>query len=474
MGQGCVIENEELFVSASIGITMYPDDGDDSDVLVRNADAAMYLAKEAGRSTYAFYTPEMNARARARMAMENDLRRALAKGEFILYYQPKVCCQSGRVLGLEALLRWRHPERGMVGPNEFVSLLEETGLIIPVGEWVLRTACAQTVAWRNRGFPELTVAVNLSARQIESWDVLGGVATALGETGLPASALELELTETMLMEDEDAVVAILVALKRKGVRVAVDDFGTGYSSLSYLKRFPIDSLKVDRSFVQDITADSGDASITRAVIRMGHELALKVVAEGVETEGQMQLLVAAGCDQIQGYYISRPLPAEQLECFLATHTGIAFPASRQDEWDAVSAEERYQDVLRDLVATREKMVSLQQERDRLHTQCTAGWQLWSEAMNATGEPVISLARDGLILYANPAAERIFGAAGWLPGCVGEEVFPTALVTALRADAQEEIQLAFGAQTYRVSITALDHDAGQGSTLLRFSCLGQTC
>jgi len=467
VGQSCHIEGEELFVSASIGITMFPDDADDSESLVRNADAAMYLAKEAGRSTYAFYTPEMNARARARMAMENDLRRALARSEFVLHYQPKICCRTGGVLGVEALLRWQNPERGTVGPADFIPLLEETGLIVPVGEWVLNSACAQARAWHDMGFSHLTVAVNLSGRQIESWDVVAGVDAALAQSGLPATALELELTESILMEDEEAVVAILGALKRKGVQVAVDDFGTGYSSLSYLKRFPIDSLKVDRSFVQDITADSGDASITRAVIHMGHELALKVIAEGVETAGQLQLLVAAGCDQIQGYYFSRPLPVAEITRLFHERPGLDLGSCCLTPSDAVPPDVRYQEILRDFTATQARLVVAETERDRYRAQCEAGWHLWSRAMDNVRDPLIGLAEDGLVAFANHAAERELGACGLLPGCAAADVLPGSLMAAIRSGAVTDRPLILNGDRYLVTATPLAVGAASGNVLLHF-------
>jgi len=318
------LEGEDVFVTASIGITLFPDDADDLHTLLRNADTAMYRAKEVGRNNYQFFTAAMNERARERLQLETDLRHALLRDEFVLHYQPKASCASGRICGVEALIRWNHPLRGLVPPSEFIPLLEETGLIVQVGQWVLRTACAQAQAWRAAGLAVPNVAVNLSGRQLQP-DLRGeeGVA-ALEESGLPAAALELELTESVLMHNAESAVRTLNRLKAKGVGLSVDDFGTGYSSLSYLKRFPLDSIKVDRSFVQDIAADPDDASITRAVITMAHHLKLKVVAEGVETEGQLSLLIANRCDQIQGYYFSRPLPAAGLEALL--HEDRRLPA----------------------------------------------------------------------------------------------------------------------------------------------------
>ena len=306
------LAGQDLFVSASIGITLFPDDSEDVDALIRNADAAMYRAKEAGRNTYEFYRAEMNQRAREMLSLELDLRQALTRREFELHYQPKVSLVSGAMVGVEALIRWRSPQRGLVSPVDFIPLLEETGLIVPVGAWVLQEACRQMVLWHAAGYAQLTVAVNLSGRQVSDNTLVATVREALANTGLPAQALELELTESMLMRDAPAVESLLEELRGMGLALSVDDFGTGYSSLAYLKRFPLDTLKVDRSFVRDITADPDDASITRAVIQMAHELSLKVVAEGVETAAQLQLLAACGCDQIQGFYFSRPLPAPAL------------------------------------------------------------------------------------------------------------------------------------------------------------------
>ena len=301
LAQPITLEGQELFVSASIGITLYPDDCDDLEKLIRNADTAMYRAKELGRNNFQFFTAAMNARVKEQLQLETDLRRAVQRQEFILHYQPKVSCSHGGITGFEALLRWQHPVRGLVSPMEFIPLLEETGLIVPVGTWVLQQACQQAAAWHRAGHGQLTVAVNLSARQLQSEALVQDVRQALEDSGLPPQALELELTESLLMSHVEDNIALLNRLKAMGVQLSVDDFGTGYSSLAYLKRLPLDTVKVDRAFVQDITADPGDASITRAVITMAHNLRLKVVAEGVETEGQIALLVANHCDEMLGY-----------------------------------------------------------------------------------------------------------------------------------------------------------------------------
>ncbi|MGP1680040.1 MAG: EAL domain-containing protein, partial [Burkholderiales bacterium] len=311
-----LIEGHELFVSASVGITLFPDDAVDSETLIRNADTAMYRAKDLGRNTYQFFTAEMNQSTQDKMRLETDLRHALAKGEFLLHYQPKVSCVSGKITGFEALLRWQHPLRGLVGPDEFIPALENTGLIVPVGEWVLATACAQAKNWHDAGLGTPSIAVNISGRQTHVADLCETVRQALEVSGLAPTYLELELTESYVMKDAEGVIGILKRLKAMGVNITVDDFGTGYSSLAYLKRFPIDTLKVDRAFVRDIVADPNDVSITRAIITLAHSLKFKVVAEGVETEGQLGLLIANHCDEIQGYYFSRPMPAEEATALL--------------------------------------------------------------------------------------------------------------------------------------------------------------
>lgn len=303
---------QEIYVTPSMGITIYPMDGHDSDSLLKNADAAMYSAKEYGRNHFRFYTTDMNALAIERFAMEGALRRAIEREEFILHYQPQVDIKSGRVIGVEALLRWNHPERGLVAPNEFIPLLEGNNLILPVGEWVLRTACAQSRAWLDAGLPPLRMAVNLSARQFRQDNLVELIDSILRETGISPQQLELELTEGLLMENTSKTSAILGQLKSRGVLVAIDDFGTGYSSLSYLKRFPIDRLKIDRSFVRDIITDSNDAAIAVAVISLGRSLGLSVIAEGVESEEQLEFLGVQKCDEYQGFYFSYPVPPEEI------------------------------------------------------------------------------------------------------------------------------------------------------------------
>ncbi|MFL9927109.1 EAL domain-containing protein [Herbaspirillum lusitanum] len=307
------IEGHTLFMTCSLGISCYPADGLDGETLVKHADIAMYRAKQTGRNNFQFYTPAMNEQALERLRIEGDLRNALDNNEFLLHYQPKVDLQSGRVVGMEALIRWQHPQLGMVSPARFVGLAEETGLILPIGAWVLRTACAQCRVWQLAGYSDLSVSVNLSVRQFLQKDLVSSVADALQDTGLAATSLELELTESLMMTDVEHAIGILRELKTLGVNLSIDDFGTGYSSLAYLKRFPIDVLKIDKSFVRDITSDADDAAITASIISLARHLKLKVIAEGVETDEQLDYLRHYGCDEIQGYLFSPPVPPERFE-----------------------------------------------------------------------------------------------------------------------------------------------------------------
>lgn len=314
LSQPMTIQGHEFYPTGSIGISLYPKDGHDSQALLKNADTAMYRAKDAGRNNFQFYASEMNARALDRLKLESGLRRALERGEFVLHYQPQVDIVTGGIVGVEALLRWAPPGQPVVFPVDFIPIAEETGLIMPIGEWVLRTACTQNKAWQTSGrFPKMKVAVNLSARQFKQQDIVKMVSRVLSQTGCDASSLELEITESVIMEDPEAAAQTLQNLSDMGVHLSIDDFGTGYSSLSYLKRFPINSLKIDRSFVRDITIDADDAAIAKAVIALAHSLKLQVIAEGVETAEQMAFLREQRCDQIQGYYLSRPLAVEELE-----------------------------------------------------------------------------------------------------------------------------------------------------------------
>jgi diguanylate cyclase (GGDEF)-like protein/PAS domain S-box-containing protein len=311
-------KTHEIHITASIGITIYPFDDVEPENLLRNADTAMYEAKQAGKNNFRFYTAEMNSVIRERMEIEQGLRRALQENQFELYYQPQAGIQHLETIGMEALLRWHHPELGMIPPAKFIPVAEESGLIVPIGEWVLRTACRQISAWRAAGLPALKMAVNLSARQFREAKLLDTIKSILDECGLSAhaNALELELTESMVMQNVEEHVVTLNKLHAMGVQISIDDFGTGYSSLSYLKRFPIHTLKIDQSFVRGLTEDAEDAAIATAIVTLGHSLKLKVIAEGVETAEQLALLRGIGCDKIQGYYLSRPLPRAEMEAFL--------------------------------------------------------------------------------------------------------------------------------------------------------------
>ena len=310
------IDEHEFFLTCSIGIAVYPTDGADSETLVKHADIAMYRAKETGRNNSQFYTPVMNERALERLRIEGDLRNALVRQEFILHYQPQVDLRTGRIIGMEALIRWQHPVFGMVSPIRFIGLAEETGLIVPIGAWVIRTACAQSKAWQRAGFGNLRIAVNLSARQFAQQNLAQSIADVLKETELDPRYLEIELTESLLMTDVERAVSVLRDLNELGVQLSIDDFGTGYSSLSYLKRFPIDVLKIDQSFVRDITLDPDDAAIVELIISLAHSLNLQVIAEGVETQEQLTFLRDHRCNEIQGYYFSRPVPADEFRQML--------------------------------------------------------------------------------------------------------------------------------------------------------------
>ncbi|GEM_PF-122284 len=310
------VDGHELFVTCSIGIALYPKDGEDGQTLLKNADAALYRAKDLGRNNAQFYAAEMNLKALERLMLENGLRHALERREFLLHYQPQVDLRSGEIIGMEALVRWQHSELGLVSPSRFIPVTEESGLIVQLGEWVLRTACAQNKAWQRAGLKSISVAVNLSARQFRQPNLVEVVAGILRETGLDPAYLELEVTESLVMQNVEVTIATLGSLKAMGIKLSIDDFGTGYSSLSYLKRFPIDTLKIDQSFVRDITTDPDDAAIAKTIISMAHDLQLKVIAEGVETEAQKSFLQLRRCDEMQGYFFSKPLPAEDFEVLL--------------------------------------------------------------------------------------------------------------------------------------------------------------
>jgi predicted signal transduction protein with EAL and GGDEF domain len=320
------IDGNEIIVTASIGITTTPPDSSDADTLVRNADSAMYEAKQVGKNNYQFYTAATNERAKKKLALERDLRQAIMRNEFVLHFQPKVHLVTGRITGMEALLRWQRPGAALVPPAEFIPLLEETGLIVPAGEWVLRAACAQISAWQKGGLTPVPIAVNLSAKQFHQQDICEMVILALREHDVAPEFLELEITESAAMLNAQQTAKTLHELKALGLSIAIDDFGTGYSSLAYLKRFPIDSLKIDRSFVTELPGNEDDASIAQAVITMAHALRLKVIAEGVENEAQLAFLAAHGCDEMQGYFFSRPLPAPQCTEMLREGRKLALPS----------------------------------------------------------------------------------------------------------------------------------------------------
>jgi diguanylate cyclase (GGDEF)-like protein len=310
------VDAHELTTSASIGIALFPHDGDDADTLIKNADNALSRAKEQGRNHYQFYTDDMNAAAFERLMLESRLRKALEQGEFVLYYQPKVSLADGAVVGVEALLRWFHPDLGLVPPAEFIPLAEETGLIVPIGAWVLRTACAQVCRWHRMGHAPLELAVNLSARQFQERDLVAVIAAAVEESGIAPGLLELELTESVIIRDTADAGRRLKELTALGIRLAVDDFGTGHSALGYLRNFPFTSLKIDRSFIRDVDRDPNSAALAQAIITIASSLQLKVVAEGVETREQLELLRGFGCQELQGYVFSRPLPPEELLALL--------------------------------------------------------------------------------------------------------------------------------------------------------------
>ncbi|MNR99531.1 Cyclic di-GMP phosphodiesterase Gmr [compost metagenome] len=327
IAQPLTIEGHEFFISSSIGVAVYPNDGTTPEELIKHADIAMYRAKETGRNNFQFYTSSMNERALERLRIEGDLRNALERGEFILHYQPQLDLRTGDIVGVEALIRWQHPELGMIPPMRFIGLAEETGLIVPIGTWVIREACRQNMAWQEQGLGTLRMAVNLSARQFAQQDLLQSIASVLTETKLPPQCLEIELTESLVMADVDHAIGILRELKALGVQLSIDDFGTGYSSLSYLKRFPIDVLKIDRSFVNDITTDPDDAAIVASIISLAHSLRLIVIAEGVETEEQLAYLQQHDCDLIQGYFFSRPVTSDALETMLRDNKRLQLASS---------------------------------------------------------------------------------------------------------------------------------------------------
>ena len=314
------VEGQELFATASVGVSLYPLDGEDGQTLLKNAGAALYKAKRSGGANYQFYTADMHDLASKRLALETSLRRAIQNEEFLIHYQPRVSVDSLEIVGVEALVRWQHPQLGLVSPAEFIPLAEDTGLIVPIGEWVLRQACWQSKRWQQLGYPPIQMAVNICARQFHDQDLAQTVIDILDETKLAPQHLELELTESSIMQHGELVASVLSRLKGMGVDIAIDDFGTGFSSLASLKRLPIDALKIDKSFVRDATTDPDDAALVMAIITLSHNLRLKVIAEGVETEEQLRFLQLLRCDEIQGYLFSRPVPAETLLTLLESES----------------------------------------------------------------------------------------------------------------------------------------------------------
>jgi diguanylate cyclase (GGDEF)-like protein len=316
LAEPILVGDHQLHTSPSIGISVYPSDGTDADTIMRNADTAMYHAKALGRNNFQFYAEEMNRNASERLDIENRLRHALARNEFELHYQPQLAIEGTQVIGVEALLRWNPADGRSVSPARFIPIAEDTGMIIAIGEWVLRTACRQVKTWIDAGVPPLRVAVNVSARQLRKQDFPDLVASALADSGLPARLLEIEITESAVMEEPEEACLILNKLKTMGVTLAIDDFGTGYSSLAYLKLFPIDNLKIDRSFVTDIGRHTDDAAIAISTIALAHSLGINVIAEGVETDAQHDLLRSHHCNEVQGFLFSRPLAADDALDFL--------------------------------------------------------------------------------------------------------------------------------------------------------------
>lgn len=316
LAEGFSFGDSEIYIGASIGISTYPEDAQDIPGLLRSADTAMYHAKEHGKNNYQYYNADLETRALRRMSLETGLRRAIDAQELVLYYQPQINTLTGCIVGFEALLRWQHPEWGLVNPNDFIPVAEETGIIVPIGEWVLRTACRQAKVWQETFSPELTMSVNISSRQFREPEIVESVLSIVAETGIPSGKLDLELTESTLMDGTDVVFNKMSRLREAGICISVDDFGTGYSSMSYLKRFPITTLKIDRSFVQDIPTDADDIAITQAIIAMGKSLGLTLVAEGVETAEQLHFLREHRCDKLQGFLFSRPVPASEAEALL--------------------------------------------------------------------------------------------------------------------------------------------------------------
>jgi diguanylate cyclase (GGDEF)-like protein len=318
------IDLNEINISISIGIAVYPDDGETAEILMKNADTAMYHAKSEGRNNFQYFTLDMTQRVSEQLNLENNLQKAIKNNELVLHYQPKVSMATGKMIGFEALLRWQHPEWGIISPDRFIPIAEESGLIRPIGNWVLREACRQNRVWQDLGLPAIPVAVNLSVVELRQPSFVQEVTRVLMQSGMAPEHLELEVTESIAIQEYTDVISLLQNLKEMGVRLSIDDFGTGYSSLSYLKRLPIDTIKIDKSFIRDIGIDLNDAAIVDAIISMSHSLGLSVIAEGVETKEQLDFLKTHHCDEIQGYYFGRPVPADTFEQIL--RDGPIFPS----------------------------------------------------------------------------------------------------------------------------------------------------
>jgi diguanylate cyclase (GGDEF)-like protein len=314
LSQPYVVHEHEVFISGSVGITLHPMEARDKETLLKNADTAMSRARKNGGNQYQYFSSEMNTLAQQRLQLETDLRKALDRDEFEIYYQPQLDCQTGNVVGMEALLRWIHPERGVVSPFDFIPIAEETGLIIPIGEWVMKTAIAQTRHWHEMGYP-LRVGVNLSALQFTDNNLTSVIKDNLDETGLQSGYLDLEVTESIAMHDFESTLETLHAIKQMGVRISIDDFGTGHSSLKYLQRMPVHTVKIDRAFIKDI-GDNDDGTLAKTIIAMAHSMNLNVIAEGIETEHHQQFLKQHQCDELQGFLFSRPLPADEFEAYI--------------------------------------------------------------------------------------------------------------------------------------------------------------
>ena len=315
-----------IFTTASIGISLYPSHGHEIDHLIKNAESAMSYAKKRGGNTYAFHSSDISTLSSADLSLETDLRYALERRQLELFYQPQVELETGKIQGAEALIRWRHPQHGLVSPAKFIPLAEENGLIVPIGEWVLRTACSQAKKWQENGFSFLQIALNLSGHLFSQQNLSERLIQVLRETALDPLSLDVEITESMLVKDVQTAISTLNELRELGIKVSIDDFGTGYSSLNYLKRFPFDTLKIDQSFIRNVQADSKSAAITIAIIEMAHSLNLKVIAEGVETEGELEFLRRHNCDGVQGYLFSRPLPVDEFQKLLFSGKRLRIPS----------------------------------------------------------------------------------------------------------------------------------------------------